>query len=149
MHEDELLKNRQSACIASASPQPRIRNASFITNTFFDFRYNGTNFLSVIIDYRFHRALPHVSHRLFCSFSRSLTDKCENFIKLLIRTRTNYSNSNSNSNSGPNSKVLHSLSSRTASLISFEGSDLSFYFCEPLFHFRGQTFFTRGFLSVP
>ena len=28
MHEDELLKNRQSACIASASPQPCIKNAS-------------------------------------------------------------------------------------------------------------------------
>ena len=28
MHEDELLKNRQSACMASASPQPCIKNAS-------------------------------------------------------------------------------------------------------------------------
>ena len=28
MHEDELLKNRQSACLASASPQPCIKNAS-------------------------------------------------------------------------------------------------------------------------
>ena len=79
MHEDELLKNRQSACMASATPQPCIKNASSLQ---IPSSISGTIELTAICYYRFHRALHQVSQRLFCSFSRSFTDNCENFIEL-------------------------------------------------------------------
>ena len=88
MHEDELLKNRQSACMASASPQPCIKNVSSLQ---IPSSISDTTELTSIGYYRLSISSCFTSGfaaSLLLFFTVIYTDNCENFIEFVTRTLT-------------------------------------------------------------